>query len=69
MEVIRPGLFAVTDLLIFRLVKEFEDPSLVPEYWVCSMNKVTTRHVIQGVHLDLLFLFVIVGFNFGYRIS
>ena len=23
-----------------RLVKEYEDPSLVPEYWVCSMNKV-----------------------------
>ena len=22
----------------WRLVKEFEDPSLVPEYWVCSMN-------------------------------
>ena len=23
----------------WRLVKEYEDPSLVPEYWVCSMNK------------------------------
>jgi len=24
----------------WRLVKEYEDPSLVPEYWICSMNKV-----------------------------
>jgi len=23
----------------WRLVKEYEDPSLVPEYWICSMNK------------------------------
>ena len=22
----------------WRLVREIEDPSLVPEYWVCSMN-------------------------------
>ena len=26
---------------IIRLVKEYEDPSLVPEYWVCTMNKVS----------------------------
>ena len=25
---------------VCRMVKEFEDPSLVPEYWVCSMNQV-----------------------------
>ena len=23
----------------WRLVREIEDPSLVPEYWVCSMNQ------------------------------
>ena len=23
----------------WRLVRDIEDPSLVPEYWVCSMNK------------------------------
>ena len=23
----------------WRLVREMEDPSLVPEYWVCSMNQ------------------------------
>ena len=30
----------VSNLNPCRLVKEYEDPSLVPEYWVCSMNKV-----------------------------
>jgi hypothetical protein len=31
------------NLLICRLVKEYEDPSLVPEYWICSMNEVKKR--------------------------
>jgi len=26
------------ECLKWRLVKEFEDPSMVPDYWICSMN-------------------------------
>ena len=28
-----------------RLVKDIEDPSLVPEYWVCSMNTVCFENI------------------------
>ena len=27
-----------TQCLKWRLVKEFEDPTMVPDYWICSMN-------------------------------
>ena len=30
-----------------RLVKEYEDPALVPEYWVCSMNQVIMIIIIM----------------------
>ena len=26
---------------VLRLVRDIEDPSLVPEYWICSMNPVS----------------------------
>ena len=31
----------VVMIMSCRLVKDIEDPSLVPEYWVCSMNTVS----------------------------
>jgi len=34
--------------LKWRLVREFEDPSMVPEYWTCSMNS-DSRNNICGV--------------------
>ena len=37
-----------------RLVKEYEDPSLVPEYWVCSMNTVRGGCLTYFDHNKLL---------------